>query len=140
MRLANWLYNYLKWLVEIKARVKLCALAWAFKNLLSGGFGGHFFIFELWLTHMQYVYIVTQNFMTIFCPQNFPTQIFKYRFSLKWGGVIFFIPHIRIQNKILHQMICIGTGLSVIRRRKGGFFRTGLFSPTQSTWVAPRVL
>jgi len=42
------------------------------KNLLSGDFGGHFFIFELWLTHMQYVYIVTQNFMTIFCPQNFP--------------------------------------------------------------------
>ena len=32
------------------------------KNLFSGDFGGHFFIFELWLTHMQYVYIVTQNF------------------------------------------------------------------------------
>jgi len=32
------------------------------KNLLSGDFGGHFFI----------SHIVTQNFMTIFCPQNFP--------------------------------------------------------------------
>ena len=72
------------------------------------------FMNHIWLTHMQYVYNMTQNFMTIFLPTKFyahanftPTQILKYRFSLKCVGVIFFKSHIQIQNKILHQMICM---------------------------------
>ena len=84
------------------------------------------FMNHIWLTHMQDAYIMTQNFMAIFLPTNFfptpPTQIFKYRFSLKCVGVIFFRPHIRIQYKILHRIICISMGLSVMRLRKGGFF------------------
>ena len=40
--------------------------------------------------------------------------IFKYRFSVKYVGFIFFRPHIRIKNKMLHQLICIGMGYSVI--------------------------
>ena len=91
------------------------------------------------LTHMQYAYIMTQNFMAIFLPTNFfptpPTQIFKYRFSLKCVGNIFFRPHIRIQNKILYHMICIDIGLSEIRLRKGGLIEIHLFTPTQSIWV-----
>ena len=72
------------------------------------------FMNQIRVTDMQYVYIMTQNFMTIFLPTNFyahasftPTQILEYPFPLKCVGVIFFKPHIRIQNKILHQMICM---------------------------------
>ena len=73
---------------------------------------------------MQYAYIMDQNFMIKFLPTNFfpnpPTQILKSQFPLKCVGVIFFRPHIRIQNKILHRMIWIDMGLSEIRPRKDG--------------------
>ena len=81
------------------------------------------FMTHMWLKHMQYAYIVTQNFMAIFLP----TKMFRIRlrkisiidFS-KMRGRYIFRPHIRNWNKILHQMICIGMGLSVIRPRKDG--------------------
>ena len=80
------------------------------------------------------------NFFAHIIFPNPPTQNFKFRFTQKCVGVLFSRSHTRIQNKILHQMIWIGMGLSILRLRKGGFFLTGSFTPTQTTIVAPRVL
>ena len=94
-------------------------------------------------TYTICIYYDSKFYDNLFAHKNVPTpptQIFKYRFSLKCVGVIFFRPHIWIQYKILHRIICISMGLSVMRLRKGGFFWTGSFSPTQSPWVAPRIL
>ena len=109
---------------------------------------GHF-----WKTLIFDSYIAQTNAICIYCESEFydnffvnknfpnpPTQIFKYWFSLKCVGVIFFRPHIRIQNKILHQMICVDIGLSEIRLRKGGLIEIHLFTPTQSIWVYRRSL
>ena len=108
---------------------------------------------HFWKTLIFDSYVDQTNAICISCGSEFndnfcanknfpnpPTQILKYWFSLKCVDVIFFRPHIRIQNKILHQMIWIHMDLSVIRPRKGVFFWKGSFTPTQSTWVAPRVL
>ena len=73
--------------------------------------------------------------------RNPPTQNFKYWFSLKCVGVIFFRPHIRIQkNKILHQMICVDIGLPEIRLRKCSLIETHSSTPTPSTRVCWRGL
>ena len=80
------------------------------------------FMTHVWLTHIRYAYIMTQNFTAIFSPTKFfwirPRKFSNIVFFLKCVGVIFFRPHIRIQNKILHQMIWIHMDLSVIRPRK----------------------
>ena len=89
------------------------------------------------------IYYESEFYDNFFANKNFPnppTQILKYRFSLKCVGVIFFRLHIRIQNKILHQMICVDIGLSEIRTRKGGLIEIHLFTPTQSIWVYCRSL
>ena len=102
---------------------------------------------DLLLTYDSHIYDTHILWFTIlrqfFRPQNFSESAhanFQISIFSKMRGRNIFRPHIRIQNKILHQMIWIHMGLSVIRPRKGVFFWNGSFTPTQSTWVAPRVL
>ena len=80
------------------------------------------FMTHVWLTHIWYAYIMTQNFTAIFSPTKFfwirPRKFSNIKISLKCVGVIFFRPHIRIQHKILHRMICIYMGFSAIRLRR----------------------
>ena len=108
---------------------------------------------HFWKTLIYDSMVAQTNAICIYCESEFddnffanknfpnpPTQILKYRFSLKCIDVIFFRPHTRIQNEILHQMIRIDIGLSEIRLRKGDLIETRLSTPTQSIWVYNRSL
>jgi len=117
--------------------------------------GGH----VLWvMSHFRKTSIYDLNTVhtyaiCIYYGSEFYDKIFAYKFfsesayanfqisiSSKMRGRNIFRLHIRIQNKILHRMIWIAMGLSVIRPRKDGIYWIGSFTPTQSTLIAPRVL
>ena len=69
--------------------------------------------------HLLWIKILWQNF----CLQNFSESAyanFEISISSKMREGNILRPHIRIQNKILHRMIWIDMGLSVIRPRKDG--------------------
>ena len=92
----------------------------------------HFWKISIYDSHMAYTYTIRiyndsefyGDFFAYKVFLNLPTQIFKYRFSLKCVSVIFFWPEIIwSRDKILNQMIWINMGLIVIRQRKGVFLK-----------------
>ena len=97
-------------------------------------FEKHRFMAHIWVMYMRYAYIMKQNFTTIFLPANFfRIRLRKFsniNFFLKCVGVIFFCLHIRIQKKILNQMIFIDIGISTQRR-----FLSNRFVHAHAIWI-----
>ena len=95
---------------------------------------------HIWLTHMQYKYLQYDsefqgNFLAYIIFPNPPTQIFKYRFSLKCVGVIFFRPHIRIQNR--RRWTALSVSCPCLRFCLSRFFQLSGFCPVVQEKCCP---